>query len=79
MDPSQWLSDGKRAEERTHDGGRDVPLPENYPTDALPLSSEPSDPCLQAWKRMAIRAFGSRAMDPGPDEAPAALMKETWH
>lgn len=56
-----------------------MPLPEDYPADTLPLSSEPSDPRLQAWERMAIRTFGSGAMDPGADEAPTGVVKETWH
>ena len=76
---TRWLGNGKRVPERTHDGRGDVPLPEDYPTDTLPLSSEPSDTRLQAWERMAIRSFGSGAMDPGTDQTPARVMTETWH
>jgi hypothetical protein len=76
---SRWLSNGKRTQERVDDGGRDLPLSEDHPTDTLPVSSEPSDTRLQAWERMAIRTFGSRAMDPGADQTPSGVMKETWH
>ena len=75
----RWLSNGKRTQQRIDDGGGDVPLSEDHPTDALPLSSESSDTRLQAWERMAIRTFGSGAMDPRADQAPSGAVKETWH
>jgi hypothetical protein len=76
---SRWLSNGKGSKQRIDDSGGDVPLSEDYPTDSLPLSSEPSDPSLQTWERMAIRTFGSGAVDPRADQTPAGLVKETWH
>jgi len=75
----KWLSNGKRAQQRIDDGGGDVPLPEDYPTDTLPLSSEPSDTRLQAWERMAIRTFGSGAVDPRAHQTSDDVVKETWH
>jgi hypothetical protein len=56
-----------------------MPLPEDHPTDTLPLSSEPSDTRLQAWERMAIRTFGSGAVDPRAHQTPDGILKETWH
>lgn len=56
------------AKERADDGGGDLPIPENYSANALPLSSESEDSRLQAWKRMAIRSFGSGTVDPQPDQ-----------
>ena len=76
---SRWLSNGKGSAERIDDGGGDMPLSEDYPTDALPLSSEPSDTRVQAWERMAIRTFGSGAVDPRTDQTSAGVVKETWH
>ena len=76
---TRWLEHGKRVPKRTDDGRGDVPVPEDYSTDTLPLSSEPSNTCLQAWERMAVRSFGSGAMDPRADQTPTRLMKESWH
>ena len=70
---------GQRAQKRVNDRGGDVPLSEDYPADALPLSSEPSDSRLQTWERMAIRTFGSAAMDSRQDERSARPVKETLH
>jgi len=75
----RWLSNGKRTQQRTDDGGGDVPLPEDHPTDTLPLSSEPSDTRLQAWERMAIRTFGSGAVDPRAHQTSDSVLKETSH
>jgi hypothetical protein len=75
---SRWLSNGKRSKQRIDDSGGDMSLSEDYPTDTLPLSSEPSDPSLQAWERMAIRTFGSGAMDPRADQTTDRIVKETW-
>ena len=66
--------DGDSPEERTHDGYRDVPLPQNYSSHALPLFAESADSRFQAWQRMAIRTFGSGTMDPGPDSRRRELL-----
>lgn len=79
MAVSRWSSHGKGSAERIDDGGGDVPVSEDYPTDTVPLSSEPSNTRFQAWERMAIRAFGSGAVDPREDQASAGVVKETWH
>lgn len=76
---SPWLFNGTRSEERIDDGRGDVPIPEDYPPDTVPLSSESPDTRLQTWERMAIRTFGSGAMDPGADQTSARIVKETWH
>src|SRR5215510_12697280 len=73
------FSHGQRVQKRVDDRRGDLPLSEDYPADALPLSAEPSDPRLQAWERMALCAFGSGAMDSRQDQPPDRRMKEILH
>ena len=75
----RWLGNDRRTKERTTDSGGDVPVSQNHPADTVPLSSEPSDTCLQAWERMAIRTFGSGTVDSRAHEAPVGVVKEAWH
>jgi hypothetical protein len=64
---SRW-SDAQVHKERVDDGRRNLPLPQDYSTDTLSVSSESTDSSLQAWERVAIRAFGPGAMDPRPNQ-----------
>ena len=63
-----WWRDGDGPEERIDDGGGNLPLPEDYPPHTLSLLTKPADSRLQAWKRMAIRTFGSGTVDPRPHQ-----------
>lgn len=63
----RW-SHEQRPEERTDDRDRNMPVSQDYPTDPLSLSSESANSRLQAGKGMAIRPFGSRAMDSRPNQ-----------
>lgn len=64
---TRW-SNEQSPEERTDDRDRNMPVSQDYPTDPLSLSSESADSCLQAGQGMAIRPFGSRAMDSRPNQ-----------
>ena len=64
---TRW-SDEQSSEDRTDDRDRNMPISQDYSTDPLSLSSESADSRLQAGKGMAIRTFGSRAMDPRPNQ-----------
>ena len=66
--PGGRWSDEQGPEDRTDDGDRNMPVPQNYPTHSLSLSPEPTDSRLQAWEGMAIRPFRFRAMDPRPHQ-----------
>ena len=72
-------SNGQRAQERTYDSRGNLPLFEDHPADSLSLSTESPDTRLQAWERMAIRSFGSRAVDTGAHEGTGRVLKETLH
>ncbi len=67
LSPGGRWSDEHDSKERTDDGDRNMPLPQDHPTHALSLSTESADSRLQARKRMAICAFGFGAMDPRPN------------
>ena len=64
---SRW-SDGQSHEDRTDDGNRNMSVSQDYTAYPLSLSAESANSRLQTGKGMAIRTFGSRAMDPRPDE-----------
>ena len=66
-DKNRWRN-GDSPEERIDDGNGNLPLPEDYPAYALSLLTESADSRLQAWKRMAIRTFGSGTVDPRPNQ-----------
>ena len=70
---NRWR-DGDSPEERVDDGDGNLPLPEDHPAHALSLFTESADSRLQAWKRMAIRTFGSGTMDPRPDQDRRTLL-----
>ena len=78
-DVQTWSSDGQRAQERTDDHGGDLPLPEDYAKDALPLLTESADSSLQAWEGMAIRTFGSGTVDSRPDQKSPRIIEEILH
>jgi hypothetical protein len=63
----RW-SDEQGSEERTDDHAGNMPVSQDYSTHPLSLSTESTDSRLQAGKGMAICPFGSRAMDPRPNQ-----------
>jgi len=63
----RW-SDEQGPEERTDDRDGNIPISQDYSTYPLSLSPESTDSRLQAGKGMAIRPFGSRAMDSRPNQ-----------
>ena len=65
---SRW-SDEQGPEDRTDDRDRNMSLSQDHPTYPLSLSSESADSRFQAGKGMAICTFGSRAMDPRPNQS----------
>ncbi len=68
LSPCGRWSNEQDSKERTDDGNRNMPLPQDHSTYALSLSEEPADSRLQARKRMAICALGLRAVDPRPNQ-----------
>jgi len=76
--PTRFFN-GQGAQERADDGGGDLPLSQDYPTDALSIPTESSDSRLQAWKRMALRTFGSGAVDSRSHQNHAGVVKDTIH
>ena len=64
---SRW-SDEQGHEDRTDDSDRNMSVSQDYTAYPLSLSAESANSRLQTGQGMAVRTFGSRAMDPGPDE-----------
>lgn len=64
---SRW-SDGQDSEDRTDDSDGNLPVSQDHSTYPLSLSSESTNSRLQARKGMALCAFGSRTMDPRPNQ-----------
>lgn len=60
--------DEQGSEERINDRNGNMSVSEDYSTYPLSLSPESADSRFQAGQGMAICTFGSRAMDPRPNQ-----------
>ena len=76
--PTRFFN-GQRAQERANDDGGDLPLSQDYSTYTLSLPQESPDSRFQAWKRMALRTFGSGTVDSRSHQNHAGVVKDRLH